>query len=113
MLMLVGFFNMINGLAAIDGTSSYLTDEVLFSDLETWGWFFLIWGVVQILASFAILTGRTWAAIIGIATAFVNAVAQLAWLNTNTTWAFIAILVDILVIYALAVYGGQRTVAEG
>jgi hypothetical protein len=25
----------------------------------------------------------------------------------------VAILVDILVIYALAVYGGQRTVAEG
>jgi hypothetical protein len=109
MLMIVGFFNVIGGLTAIDGTSSYLVNEVLFSNLETWGWFFLIWGIIQICASFAILTGRTWGAVVGIFTASLNAIAQLAWLNTNTNWALVAILVDILVIYGLAVYGGQRT----
>lgn len=108
MLMLVGFFNVINGLVAIDGTSSYLVDEVLFSNLDTWGWFFLIWGIIQVFASFSILSGRSFGAFVGIVAAFFNAIAQLAWLNTNTAWAVLAIFVDVLVIYGLAVYGGSE-----
>lgn len=42
-------------------------------------------------------------------TAFINAVAQLAWINTNVIWTFVAILIDVMVIYGLAVYGGQKT----
>jgi hypothetical protein len=110
MLMLVGFFNVINGLVAIDGSSGYLSDEVLFSNLETWGWFFLIWGIIQIVASFSILSGRSFGVFIGIIAAFFNAIAQLAWLNTNTAWAVLAIFVDVLVIYGLAVYGGRDQV---
>jgi hypothetical protein len=107
MLMLVGFFNVINGLAAIDGTSGYLSNTVLFSSLETWGWFFLIWGAIQIVASFSILSGRTFGVVVGLVAAFLNAIAQLAWIQTNTAWAVVAILVDILVIYGLSVYGGR------
>ena len=108
MLMMVGFFNVINGIAAIDGSNQYLADNVLFSDLETWGWFFLIWGAIQVLASFSILGGTSWGPFVGIVTAFFNAIAELAWINTNTAWAVVAIFVDILVIYGLAVYGGRR-----
>ena len=34
-------------------------------------------------------------------TAFVNVVAQFAWLKTYPVWAVIAIAVDVLVLYAL------------
>ena len=110
LLMLVGFFNIINGIAAIDGSNNYVADNVLFSNLEAWGWFFLIWGIIQVLASFSILGGSTWGPIVGIVAAFGNAIAQLAWINVNSSWAIIAILVDIFVIYGLAVYGGGRDV---
>ena len=43
MLTMVGFFNVINGIAAI-GDSKYLVNQVLFSNLHAWGWFMLIWG---------------------------------------------------------------------
>ncbi len=109
LLLLVGIFNVIHGLVAIDGTSSYLINDVLFSNLSTWGWFFLIWGGLQILASFSIFGGTTWGPVVGIMTAFINAVAQLAWINTNVIWTFVAILIDVMVIYGLAVYGGQKT----
>jgi hypothetical protein len=107
MLILVGFFNIINGIVAIDGSSQYLVDNVLFSNLEAWGWFFLGWGILQIAAGFSILGGTRWGPIVGIVTAFFNAIAQLAWIDTNTAWAVIAIFVDILVIYGLAMYGGK------
>lgn len=110
-LALVGTFNIVGGLAAIDKNPVYLEDSVLFSNLEAWGWFFLIWGIIQVLAGFAILRGAPWGALVGIVTAFVNALAQLAWLNTNPTASFIIIIVDVLVIYGLVAYGGRRDLA--
>ena len=56
MLVLVGFFNVIDGISAISG-SKYVVNQLLFANLDTWGWFFLIWGVLQICAGFAILGG--------------------------------------------------------
>lgn len=110
MLILVGFFNVIDGIAAI-GNSKYLTNQLLFANLDAWGWFFLIWGVIQIFAGFAIFSGSTWGAIIGIVTAFFNAIAQLAWAATYPVWAIAAIVLDVLIIYGLVVYGGRRDTA--
>ncbi len=79
MLILVGFFNVIDGIAAISN-SKYVVNQLLFSNLDAWGWFFLIWGVLQICAGFAVLGGAAWAAIVGVVTAFFNAIAQLSWI---------------------------------
>jgi hypothetical protein len=107
MLMLVGVFNVIDGIAAISG-SDYLVDQLLFANLDAWGWFFLIWGAVQICAGFAIYTGSTWAAIVGVVSAFGNAIAQLSWARVYPVWAICAVVLDVLVIYGLVVYGGRR-----
>src|SRR4051794_21754176 len=48
-LLLVGAFNIIEGIAMI-GNSSYVAEDLLFANLDAWGWFFLIWGVIQIWA---------------------------------------------------------------
>ena len=106
MLVLVGFFNVINGLSAISG-SRYTLNQLLFANLDAWGWFFLIWGDLQICAGFAILGGAAWGAIVGIVSAFFNAIAQLSWINVNAWWAVIAIAIDVMIIYGLLVYGGR------
>ena len=108
MLILVGAFNVIDGIAAISD-SKYLVHQLLFANLHAWGWFFLIWGILQILAGFAIFGGATWGAILGIVTAFFNIIAQLSWAHAYPVWAIAAMVVDALVIYGLVVYGGQRT----
>ena len=51
MLVLVGCFNIINGIAAISN-SDYLVNQLLFANLDAWGWFFLLWGILQIFAGF-------------------------------------------------------------
>jgi hypothetical protein len=107
MLILVGFFNVIDGIAAISG-SSYLVNQLLFSNLDAWGWFFLIWGGIQVIAGFAVYTGAGWGAIVGVISAFGNAIAQLSWARVYPVWAVSAIVLDVLVIYGLMVYGGRR-----
>ena len=110
MLILVGFFNVIQGISAI-ANSDYLVNQLLFSNMDAWGWFFLIWGVIQIFAGFAVIGGAAWAAIVGIVSAFFNAIAQLAWVNANAVWAVCAIVIDVLIIYGLLVYGGRGSEA--
>jgi hypothetical protein len=111
MLILVGFFNIIDGIAAI-ANANYLVNQLLFANLDAWGWFFLIWGIIQICAGFAIMSGATWGAIVGIVAAFFNAIAQLSWARVYPVWAIAAIVADVLIIYALVVYGGRRDVVD-
>jgi len=106
-LILVGCFNVIDGIAAL-ANSDYLVNQLLFSNLHAWGWFFLIWGALQIVTGFAIYSGAGWAAIVGVVSAFGNAIAQLSWARSYPVWAISAIVLDVLVIYALVVYGGRR-----
>ena len=111
MLILVGFFNIIDGISAI-ANADYLVNQLLFANLDAWGWFFLIWGILQVFAGFAIMNGSTWGAIVGVVTAFVNAIAQLSWARTYPVWAIAAIVLDVLIIYALVVHGGRRTALD-
>lgn len=107
LLILVGFFNVIDGISAISG-SSYVSDHVVFANLDTWGWFFLIVGVLQILAGLAVMKGAGWAALVGIVTAGVNLLSQLSASHTFVFWAVTIAAIDVLVIYGLVMYGGDR-----
>jgi hypothetical protein len=104
MLILAGSFTIVHALAAIQ-RSNYLSDHVLFSSLRGWGWFFLVWGILGVLAGFGVLGGATWAILVGIGVAFVNCLGQLSWAATYPVWALSAMVLDVLVIYGLMVYG--------
>jgi hypothetical protein len=111
MLIIVGALNVIDGIAAISD-AHYLRNQLLFSNLHAWGWFFLFWGILQITAGFAVFSGASWAAVVGILAASINLIAQISWARTYPVWAISAMVIDVLVIYALATYGGRRIVDE-
>jgi hypothetical protein len=105
LLLMVGFFNIIYGLAAlIKGGKSFLftdTGVTVFS-LTSWGWIMLIFGIVQVITGAGIFGGYLWARIIGIAGAILNAAGHLAAMGTYPWWSLTIIALDIFVIYALA-----------
>jgi len=109
MMALAGFLNIIWGIAAIDD-SAFFTDEgryVIFDDLSTWGWFLLILGVLQLVAAFSIWNRHTFGQVFGIACASVNAMIILFTVNAYPFAAFMLFIVDLLIIYGLAAYGGR------
>jgi hypothetical protein len=57
--------------------------------------------VVQIVAGGGVLTGATWARVLGIVFAVLNAIAQLAFMPAFPFWSLTVIALDILVIYGL------------
>jgi hypothetical protein len=107
LLFLVGFFNIIDGISAISG-SKYLASDLLFANLDAWGWFFLIVGILQIFAGWAVMKGANWAALVGMLTAGVNAISQFSASHTFAVWSITIVAMDVLVIYGLAKYGGGR-----
>ena len=113
MLFVAGTVNFIWGIAAIDG-SSFFTDEgryVIFDDLSTWGWFFLVLGVLQIAAAISVWTGGAFGAVFGIACASLSAMVLLFTVNAFPFAAFMLFIADLLVIYGLVVYGGRGRAA--
>jgi hypothetical protein len=109
LLGLAGLWNVIQGILAIGDSRVYVGETTfVFSDLNTWGWIILVLGVAQLLAAFAIVGGSEFARWFGIACAGVNAIGQLFFISAYPFWAIAIFAVDILIIYALAVYGGSR-----
>jgi hypothetical protein len=109
MLGLAGAFNFFDGILALSKSRFYTADATyVFSDLNTWGWIILVLGAIQLLAAFTLMGGSELARWFGIAAAGINAIGQLMFVPAYPFWALSLFAVDILIIYALAVYGGRR-----
>jgi hypothetical protein len=109
MLGVAGTWNFIDGMLAIFSSRVYTENAVyVFSDLNTWGWIVMILGIIQGLAALALVSGSEFARWFGIAAAGLNAIGQLMFVPIYPWWALAMFSVDLLIIYALAVYGGHR-----
>ena len=109
MIVIAGALNVIWGIAAISESKFFVANtQFILTDLKTWGWVVLIIGVIELLAAFSILAGQQWGRWLGIAVAGLNSIAALMSISAYPFWALCIFGVDILVIYGLVVYGGQR-----
>ena len=109
MILIVGVFNVIYGLAAIIEDDYFAADELLFGDLSLWGWVYLIIGVLQVVTATLIYAGNDFGAVLGIMFAGFNAIAALLSIGAYPLWSVIILVVDGLIIYGLTVYGDALT----
>jgi hypothetical protein len=109
MLGVLGVWNVFEGIAAISSAHVYVGNaHYVFSDLKTWGWIVLILGIIQCAAAAMLTSGSEFARWFGVAVAAVNAWGQLAFVPAFPVWGLSMFAVDILIIWALVVYGGSR-----
>jgi hypothetical protein len=109
MLALAGIWNSLDGILAIASSRVYTANSVVvFGDLNTWGWIMLILGIIQLIAAGALFGGSEFARWFGIGAAGLNAIGQLLFVPVYPWWAIAMFTLDVLIIYALAVYAGSR-----
>jgi hypothetical protein len=109
LLGLGGIWNFVDGILAIANSHVYTANSnVVFSDLNTWGWIVMILGIIEGLAALAILSGSEFARWFGICAAGLNAIGQLMFVPVYPWWGLAMFAVDVLIIYALAVYGEHK-----
>ncbi len=106
-MMLIGSFQVIAGLAAIFEDEFFVVgpNYVYDVDVTAWGWIHLILGVIIFAAGAGALSGATWARVVGITLAFISAVANFFFIPYYPVWSIVIIALNIAVIWALSVYG--------
>jgi hypothetical protein len=109
MLIMLGIFNIILGLAALieDEYVAVTSEGLLLFDITGWGWIHLITGVVQLIAGFALFSGATWARAVAAIVAIVSAVSQVTFLSASPVWSLLIIALDVLVLWAVIVHGRE------
>jgi hypothetical protein len=114
MMFLVGVFQAFTGLVAIVNDEFYVaTEEYLLKlDQTTWGWVHLIVGLVVAGAGVGLLSGRTWARGVAIVMALVSAITLFGFIPYYPIWALLIIALDVAVIWAVAVHGGEADIGR-
>ena len=91
LLVTVGFFNLIDGIAAIANSHVFIANaHYVVGDLRAWGWVVLILGTLQIIAAVAVLTGSQaarWFAVVVIGGLISATALTLLVLPTVYIWA--------------------------
>ncbi|WP_109212158.1 MULTISPECIES: hypothetical protein [Microbacterium] len=109
-LIVGGALDAFHGLQALIGpdTAYFLGQVGLFSiDVQGWGWWHLIIGLLLILVGIFLLAGATWARVVAIILVALNAIGQLSLIAVQP-WLSLALLaIDVVVIYALTVHGRE------
>ncbi|HEU6445400.1 MAG TPA: hypothetical protein VFL61_10120 [Gaiellaceae bacterium] len=109
-MLLVGIFQGLAGLAAIFEDEFFVVgpNYVYDIDVTTWGWIHLILGAIIAFAGVSIYTGAVWARSIGVFLAVLSAVANFFFIPYYPIWAVLIIALNIVIIWALVVYGPEE-----
>ncbi len=109
MLLLVGFFHVIAGFAALFTDTVYLIGEenIWALDYTQWGWIHVIGGLLAIWAASSLMQGHAFGRTVAVIVALVSAVANMLFIPIYPIWSLLIITVDILVLWAVIVHGGE------
>jgi hypothetical protein len=111
LLVTVGIFNLIDGIAAIARSHIFIANaHYVIGDLRAWGWVALILGVLQVLAAIGVLAGNQAARWFAVAVVGLNAIAQMFFIPAYPFWSLMIIAVDVVALWGLCAYGSHENV---
>jgi hypothetical protein len=109
MMILLGMFGALYGLVALLDDTYYAVGKqgLLVFDITQWGWIHLVLGLAAMVTGFALRRGAMWARVLAVVLASINAIAQFAFMSAHPWWALVAIVFNVLVIWAVIAHGGE------
>jgi hypothetical protein len=107
MMVIMGTFHFIEGLAAVLDDAFYVVrpNFSMKVDVSTWGWIHMIGGVCVMLAGVWLMFGSLIARIVAIFVAIVSAIYNFYSIPYYPVWSILLIALDIAVIWAVTTYG--------
>ena len=114
-LIFAGVMRFFDGIWAFRYNGSLpdaLQDATFGDDLTTYGWIYVLVGLILVLAGFGVLYRSQFSRWIGIIAAAIGGLSAMAWLPYYPIWSLIYIIIAVVVIMALSVYGGRDPVAS-
>jgi hypothetical protein len=112
MLVVIGCFNLIYGIAAIANSHVIVGNaHYVFASLRTWGWITLIIGALQLLAAAGVVAGNQLARWFAVAILALNAIDMMFFLPAYPFWALVILAADVVALYGLCAYGSRANLA--
>lgn len=111
MLAVAGFFQIIYG-AVILNDAQIPLNKLLYWNLESWGWAYLIVGIALLCISWFVFQGNPWAEIMAILAAVASLFIQASTIEFSPIWSLIVIIIDVFIIYGLVVHGDIRNLSQ-
>jgi hypothetical protein len=110
MLLIVGAKLILDGLWALDHKDDVILDtatgSLYWSDnLGTWGWIYLVAGIVILVGGIGLFSRQPWARVVGIAAGVLGIIINFFYLFAFPISALVGVLLASLVVYGLTVYG--------
>jgi hypothetical protein len=111
-LLTAGIMRVFDGIWMIHNANTihvYLQGSLLGSSMTTYGWLYLLVGIVLILSALALSAGSELARWIGVIAGVLLTISAVWWLPYPglQIWSLVYIGVGIGVIYGLVMYGGH------
>ena len=116
-IVFAGVFMIVAGvLGAIEGLAGILRDEeyfltqggsVLVFDITAWGWIHLLLGIAMAVVGYLLIQGSTVGAVAAIIVVTLHLVSQFVWIGAYPWWSLIVIALDVLILYAIIIHGGE------
>ena len=107
LLLVIGCFNAIQGIAAIAHSHVFVANaHFVFANQRAWGWITLILGVLQLIAAVGVLAGNQLARWFAVVVIGLNAIDQMFFIPAYPFWSLLIIAVDVVALWGLCVYGG-------
>jgi hypothetical protein len=112
-MFMAGGFQIIAGLVAIFTNEFYVATPryLLQFDVTSWGWIHLLVGLIVVGAGSGLLSGRTWARVVGVTLAILSALANFAFIPYYPIWSLIIITLNVFIIWALVAHGRDIAIA--
>jgi hypothetical protein len=111
LMLMIGTFQMIAGLAAIFEDQFYVVSQNYVFDLDVtaWGWIHFGLGVLLAVGGWALFARKTWAGVFALTLCLLSAIANFFFIPYYPWWSLLVIGLDVWIIWALTRPGAIRT----
>ena len=107
LLLFVGMFNAIDGIAALTKDELFNAEELLFGNLTTWGWIWLVLGVLQMLTSYLVFGRKRAGMVMAVTWAFFACMGHLLAVGLQPVWSIVTVTLSFMIMFGLLTNSDQ------
>ncbi|KAF0835856.1 DUF7144 family membrane protein [Nocardia caishijiensis] len=106
LLAVVGVLQIFQGISAVANDDLIVVGpEYAYQfDLTSWGWWHIVLGAIVVIIAIGLMAGQTWGRVAAMVIAALSIVANFLWLPYYPWWSIIIIVLDVVVIWAIATW---------
>ncbi|MEU7138150.1 hypothetical protein ABZ942_01730 [Nocardia sp. NPDC046473] len=110
LLLTVGVISILQGISAIVADQLYVVgfDYIYRFDTTSWGWTHTVLGVLLSICAIGLMLGAGWARVSAIVVAALSIIGNFLSLPYYPAWSILIIVLDVVVIWAVATWRPDR-----